>query len=80
MFPLPFIQCSAAELNLTAPLEHQVVQRSSPGKGLLRIAGKKLSGAVDAPATREGWTFRREFEHASVFVDVEMKIAKIDWK
>jgi len=31
---------SAAELTLTAPLEHQVVQRSSPGKGLLRIAGE----------------------------------------
>jgi hypothetical protein len=30
----------AAELGLTAPLEHQVVQRSSPGKGLLRITGE----------------------------------------
>ena len=33
--PLP-----ATELRLTAPLDHQVVQRSSPGKGLLRIAGE----------------------------------------
>jgi Carbohydrate esterase, sialic acid-specific acetylesterase len=31
---------SASELTLTAPLDYQVVQRSSPGKGLLRIAGE----------------------------------------
>lgn len=30
----------AAELSLSAPLDFQVVQRSSPGKGLLRIAGE----------------------------------------
>lgn len=30
----------AVELNLTAPLDHQVVQRSSPGKGWLRIEGE----------------------------------------
>jgi len=40
--PLP-----ATELRLTAPLDHQVVQRSSPGKGLLRIAGE-LSEALPA--------------------------------
>lgn len=37
----------AAELTLTAPLEHQVVQRSSPGKGLMRITGE-LSEEVPA--------------------------------
>lgn len=37
-------------------------------------------GPPKGQATREGWTFRREFEHASVFVDVETKTAKIDWK
>lgn len=31
---------SAAELILTAPLEHQVVQRSSPGKGIVRFSGE----------------------------------------
>jgi len=31
---------SAAELILTAPLDYQVVQRISPGKGVLRIAGE----------------------------------------
>jgi len=101
------VTLSAAELTLTAPLEHQVVQRTSPGKGLLRIAGelseeisgkevaiearlvsekqatgwqraggsisgKRLSGAVEAPAggwwtlevrvTREG----RELANGSV--------------
>lgn len=30
----------AVELRLTSPLEHQVVQRSSPGAGLLRITGE----------------------------------------
>ncbi len=30
----------AAELTLTAPLPHQVVQRSSPGKGIVRLAGE----------------------------------------
>lgn len=40
---------------------------------------KKL-GEPKGEATREGWIFRREFEHASVFVDVEKKTAKIDWK
>lgn len=40
-----------------------------------RPLGPPRGGAV-----RDGWTFRREFEHASVFVDVEKKTAKIDWK
>lgn len=40
----------------------------------------KPLGAPNGPATREGWTFRREFEHASVFVDVENRTAKIDCK
>lgn len=31
---------SAAELVLTSPLDHQVVQRTTPGKGTLRIAGQ----------------------------------------
>ena len=30
-------------------------------------------------AIRNGWTYQREFEHASVFVDLENKTAKIDW-
>jgi hypothetical protein len=30
----------AIELTLTSPLEHQVVQRATPGKGLLRITGE----------------------------------------
>lgn len=40
----------------------------------------KPLGAPKGEATREGWTYRREFEHASVVVDVEKKTAKIDWK
>jgi len=40
---------------------------------------KKL-GEPRGPATREGWTYRREFAHASVFVDLEAKKATIDWK
>ena len=37
-------------------------------------------GAPKGDAVREGWTFRREFGHASVFVDVEKKAATIDWR
>jgi hypothetical protein len=55
----------AAELTLTAPLPHEVVQRSSPGKGLLRITGElseEVSGkdlAIEARLVGEkeatGW-------------------------
>ena len=41
---------TAAELTLSAPLDFQVVQRSSPGKGLLRIVGE-LSEEVTATDT-----------------------------
>jgi|SaaInlStandDraft_1057018.scaffolds.fasta_scaffold05492_6 hypothetical protein len=37
-------------------------------------------GPPKGDAVRDGWTFRREFEHASVLVDVEKQIAKINWK
>lgn len=40
----------------------------------------KPLGSPKGEAQRDGWTFRREFEHASVFVDVEQKTARIDWK
>ena len=30
----------AVDLTLTSPLDYQVTQRSSPGKGLLRFAGE----------------------------------------
>lgn len=40
----------AAEIKLTSPLEHQVVQRNSREKGVVRIAGEirdaALNGAV----------------------------------
>jgi hypothetical protein len=36
----PLAALQASELTLTSPLEHEVVQRSTPGKGLLRITGK----------------------------------------
>jgi Carbohydrate esterase, sialic acid-specific acetylesterase len=39
----------ALDLTLTSPLDYQVVQRSTPGKGLLRIAGE-LSEDVPADA------------------------------
>lgn len=40
----------------------------------------KPLGPPKGPAVREGWTFRREFEHASVFVDIEQRAGKISWK
>jgi len=40
----------------------------------------KPLGPPQGPAVRDGWTFRREFEHASVFVDVEKRVGRIDWE
>lgn len=40
----------------------------------------KPLGPPTGQAERQGWTYRREFEHASVFVDLEKQTAKIDWK
>jgi hypothetical protein len=40
----------------------------------------KPLGAPKGDAVQTGWTFRREFEHASVFLDLEKRIGKIDWK
>lgn len=40
----------------------------------------KPLGKPKGEAVREGWVFRREFEHASVFVDIEKRSGTIDWK
>ena len=40
----------------------------------------KPLGPPQGDATRTGWTYQREFAHASVFVDLETKTARIDWK
>lgn len=37
-------------------------------------------GEPKGPAIRTGYTYKREFEHASVYLDLESKTAKIDWK
>lgn len=42
----------AAELHLTSPVDYQVVQRTTPGTGLVRIAGE-LSEPVPGRATLE---------------------------
>ena len=39
----------------------------------------KPLGTPKGEAIRKGWTYQREFEHASVFVDLEAKTAKINW-
>ncbi len=31
-------------------------------------------------AKRDGWTYRRDFAHTAVFVDLEKQTARIDWK
>ncbi len=36
-------------------------------------------GSPKGPARREGWEYRREFEHASVWVDIEHEKADILW-
>lgn len=40
----------------------------------------KPLGPPKGDATRTGWTYKREFAHASVSVDVETRTATIDWK
>ncbi len=40
----------------------------------------KPLGLPKGEAIRRGWTYRREFVHASVFVDLEKKTARIDWR
>ncbi len=40
----------------------------------------KPLGAPKGNARRDGWAFRREFEHASVFVNLETREADIRWK
>ena len=40
----------------------------------------KPLGPPEGDAVQEGWTFKREFEHASVFVDLDNSTAKIDWR
>ncbi len=40
----------------------------------------KPLGAPKGEAVRDGWKYRREFEHASVSVDLEQKTARIEWK
>jgi hypothetical protein len=39
---------------------------------------KKL-GAPKGDAVRKGWTFRRAFKHANVYVDLEKREGKIQW-
>ncbi len=40
----------------------------------------KPLGPPKGDAVQKDWTFQREFEHASVFVDLENRTAKIDWR
>ena len=40
----------------------------------------KPLGPPQGEAKRTGWTYQREFAHASVFVNLETKTGRIDWK
>lgn len=40
----------------------------------------KPLGPPQDDAKRTGWTYQRDFAHASVFVDLETRTARIDWK
>lgn len=41
---------------------------------------KRRLGSPRGPARRDGWTYSREFQHASVKVNLEAKTADISWK
>jgi sialate O-acetylesterase len=49
----PLTSIRAAELTLTAPLDYQVVQRSTPAKGLVRIAGELSEEVAGADVSVE---------------------------
>jgi len=49
----PLFGAYGAELSLTSPLDYQVVQRNSPGKGLLRITGDLSEEVTGADVTIE---------------------------
>ena len=40
----------------------------------------KPLGEPRGDAVQDGWIFKREFKHAAVFVDLENRTAKIDWR
>lgn len=40
----------------------------------------KPLGPPKGNAKRSGWAYQREFEHAMVFVDLETRAARIDWR
>ena len=40
----------------------------------------KPLGPPKGPAKKDGWTYHREFAHASVSVNLETKTARIEWK
>ncbi|MHC4796625.1 MAG: putative glycoside hydrolase, partial [Planctomycetota bacterium] len=40
----------------------------------------KPLGSPKGPAQKEGWVYTREFEHASVWVDLANEKARIDWE
>ncbi len=40
----------------------------------------KPLGSPTGEAIRKDWSYQREFAHASVYVDLEKKTARIDWK
>ena len=40
----------------------------------------KPLGPPRGPATQKGYTYTREFQYASVFLDIEKEEAKITWK
>ena len=73
---------------LVACGEYQYVVISPSNSWRLRPDGRdfalhdeyrKRLGAPRSVANRNGTQFRRSFEHASVFVDVQTRVAKIDW-
>jgi len=37
-------------------------------------------GPPKGDAVRTGWTFRRDFKHASVFADIETRTGRIEWR
>ena len=41
---------------------------------------KKKLGPPKGPATRDGYIYTREFEHCSVWLDIENQTGKLTWR
>ncbi len=68
------------------PHSGYVVRRDAEGKQINRTwlvdlpVFQKRLGPPKGPATKNGYIYTREFEHCSVWLDIENEVGKLTWK